>query len=221
MDWLATTLQRLITHFHEVEIGPPADPRDVAALRSRFGSIPDDLDYYYSQCDGVTVDLRDDVVGRLFPLKVSLKEMPIALDYEAVRRFLPIREDGCGDYDCVVLGQDIGEGCVVFWDHEIHEGPAYLLGGSFSAYFQMWADHLVTCHLPDGEEDSRYIAPSLDQWPWMGQADLEHPWPFNESWMKSRDSKARELLNDPESRRWLLGQDNLRRQLSTGGDDGS
>jgi len=166
------------------------------------------MEYYYSRCNGVTVSLWDSVVGNLFPANVSLRYMPLAFESEVERRFLRIRGDGCGDYDCVVLGNGIGEGSVVFWDHEVYEGPAYLLAGSFSSYFQMWGDNLVTRYLPNGEADKRYVAPSLDHWPWIGKAELEHPWPFNESWMKSRDLNAERLLNDSRFRKWLLRQAN-------------
>jgi hypothetical protein len=206
MDWLTTTLQRLTSHFCEVIVRPPAATRDFHALRSRAVNIPEDLNYFYSKCDGISVGLRDDVVGHIYPLSTSLSIMPIADDGEVERRFLPVRCDGCGNYDCVVLGDGIGEASVVFWDHEVYEGPAYLLGGSFSGYFQMWADRLTKCYLPDGQEDRRFVAPALDRWPWVGTAELEHPWPFDEQWMKSNDFAALALLNDPTARHWLVRQ---------------
>jgi hypothetical protein len=73
----------------------------------------------------------------------------------------------------------------------------------------MWADHLVSCYLPDREKDARYIAPPLDLPPWIGTPELEHPWPFDESWIKARDPKAARILSDLTARAWLVGQDNL------------
>lgn len=207
MSWLETTFQKLRNHFIEVTVRPPADRRDRVALGSRFDSIPEDVEYYYAQCNGITVGLQDDAVGHLFPLDRSLARMPVAVDCEPERRFVPIRGDGCGDYDCVVLGDGPAEGAVVFWDHEVCEGPAYLLGGCFSSYLQMWADHLVNRYLPNGEEDRRYRPLSLAEYPWVGEPKLRHPWPFNEEWMASRDARAARILNEPAARSWLLRQD--------------
>lgn len=209
MEWLERSLKHLTFHFRKVLVYPPEDERELGNLSARFGNVPDDLTCFYTHCGGIRVGLHDEVVGHIYSVKEALHIIPFAFDCEPERRFFPVRGDGCGDYDCVVLGQGVCEGSVVFWDHEVYEGPAYLLGGTFSSYFQMWADHLITEYLAGGEKDQRFIAPHLDRFPWAGIAELTHPWPFDESWMKSKDSTAAEILNGPDTRRWLLRQDNL------------
>lgn len=206
MDWLTYSIKQLKAHFRNVSVAMPADMRDIAGLHARFARIPDDLQHFYSNCNGITISLRDDTVGNILPLKMSLQFMPIASGNEPANRFLPVRCDGCGDYDCVVLGDGLAEGSVVFWDHEVYDGPAYLLAGSFRNYLEMWTDYLLTRYRPDGEEDSRYVAPSLTQWPWVGKPELQHPWPFDESWMKARDANAERILDNPGTRAWLLKQ---------------
>ena len=206
MNAIPESIARLKAHFGKVVVRPPVDRRNIAALRSRFGIIPEELEEFYAYCNGVTVGLRDSMVGHLLPLETSLKFTPIASDCEPANRFFPIRSDGCGDYDCVVLASGTAEGAVVFWDHEVYDGPAYLLAGSFRTYLAMWTDHIVNRYLPNGEEDERYIAPHLDRWPWIGKPEKQHPWPFDESWIKARDARAAEILDDPSTRVWLLRQ---------------
>jgi hypothetical protein len=98
---------------------------------------------------------------------------------------------------------------VVFWDHEVYDGAAYLLGGCFLSYLDMWADHMVHEYLPTGERNPRCRPPEPDAGPWRGTPEYQHPWPFDESWMRERDPIADRLLGDASSRRWLSRQDDL------------
>jgi hypothetical protein len=74
------------------------------------------------------------------------------------------------------------------------------------SYLEMWSDHMVHEYLPSGERNPRCKPPKLDTWPWLGKPEYEHPWPFDESWMRERDPVAVRLLDDASSRRWLLRQ---------------
>ena len=98
---------------------------------------------------------------------------------------------------------------MVFWDHEVYDGPAYLLAGSLMSYLEMWADKLVHEYFPSGEIDPRCVPPELDGWPWLGRPEYRHPWPFDEAWLREHDPLAAELLGDESSRKWLLRQDDL------------
>jgi hypothetical protein len=66
---------------------------------------------------------------------------------------------------------------------------------------------LLEVYLPDGREDPRCIAPKLNEWPWIGEPQRRHPWPFDEGWLKARDRRAASLLGDRATREWLLRQD--------------
>jgi Txe/YoeB family toxin of toxin-antitoxin system len=43
----------------------------------------------------------------------------------------------------------------------------------------------------------------------IGKPELEHPWPFNEQWIRSRDPVAAALLSDASVRSWLVRQEKL------------
>ena len=162
-------------------------------------------------CYGVDVGLLDgsDVEGQLLKLDQVLEIYPVASDKKnpILRRLCPVRLDGCGNYDCYLIGPGYGRGSVVFWDHEVHEGPAYLLGGSLGSYLKMWADNLVHRFANDGTVRPEYVPTELDEWPWGGKPEKTHPWPFNESWISSNDPIASELLSNPEFRTLMLEQD--------------
>jgi hypothetical protein len=167
-------------------------------------NIPDDLLQFFRRCDGLNANLQDEVEGQLYSIMEATSIFPIAEHPDVARRFFPISGDGCGDYECVVVGNGIAEGALVFWDHELPEGAAYLMAGSFGSFFEMWADHLITRYFPDGTEDPRYIAPALTKWPWIGEPELTHPWPFDEKWITARDRRAADLLARKETRAWFV-----------------
>jgi hypothetical protein len=141
------------------------------------------------------------------PVTEMLECYPVAGDPFPISYLLPLRGDGCGDYDCLVMGPGLAENSVVFWDHEIPKAPAYFLGSSLLNYLDMWSDKLIHRYLPDGREDERFVPPRIDHWPWIGEAAKRHPWPFDEEWMARRDPAIRDLLASAEVRKWLLRQD--------------
>jgi len=51
---------------------------------------------------------------------------------------LPLRDDGCGNYDAVILDDGPGYGAVVFWDHESCRAK-YLIASSVPAYLRYLA----------------------------------------------------------------------------------
>ena len=200
-------VQRLRQHFGTVTVQPPAGEAALHDLLQRVPAVPDVLLSFWRYCDGVRATRYED--GDLFGIQRALSSYPLGGDAQRLSRLVPLRGDGCGDYDCLVGGGGPCEGAMVFWDHEVSDGAAYLLGGSFLSYLDMWADHMVQEYLPSGERDPRCRPPKLDAWPWLGTPEYEHPWPFDESWMRGRDPVAARLLGDESSRRWLLKQDDL------------
>src|SRR5262245_10205856 len=134
-------VQRLRRHFDRVTIHPPGDGAALHELRKRIPAVPDALLSFWRYCDGIRV--TDFEEGDLFGLERSLSLHTLFDETHGLDRFVPMRGDGCGDYDCLVVGAGPCEGAMVFWDHEVYEGAAYLLGGSLFAYLDMWADHMV------------------------------------------------------------------------------
>lgn len=184
-------VQRLRQHFGAVTVNPPVSDAAFRELRQRVAGVPDVLLSFWRYCDGIRVTRFEE--GELFGIERSLSYYPLCGDAQRLGRFVPLRGDGCGDHDCLIIGDGPCERAMVFWDHEVYDGAAYLLGGSLLNYLDMWADYMVHNFLPSGER-----AP-----------EDQHPWPFDEAWMRERDPIADGLLGDESSRRWLLRQDDL------------
>ena len=200
-------IQRLRQHFGTVAVHPSVAKTARRELCQRVPSVPDVLLSFWHYCDGIQVTRFEE--GTIFGIQQSLSFYPLYCEPDLLGRFVPLRGDGCGNHDCLIVGQGSCEGAVVFWDHEVYDGAAYLLGGSLLGYLDMWADHMIHEFLPNGERDPRCKAPELDAWPWYGTPEYQHPWPFDESWMRERDPIACRILHDEKSRRWLLEQDDL------------
>jgi hypothetical protein len=194
---------KLSNYFHQVEIGDSVGPGTAIILKVQIPNVPEDLLQFYNWGNGIKVGLRDHVVGEILSAERLLQLYPISIYESYITRLLPIRSDGCGNYDCIVTKPGIGEGAIVFWGHEAPEAPAYLLASSLRCYLEMWSDHLVTCYFPNGEIDPRYVPPRLDRWPWLGEPEMQHPWPFDKEWISEQDPGARKLFLSSEIRQWL------------------
>jgi len=197
-------IRKLRRHFGTVTVHPPAGEAVLRDLCERIPTVPDELLSFWRYCDGLCVIF--DESGELFGVERSLLHYPVGEVTDLLGRLVPLRGDGCGDYDCLVVGAGPCEGAVVFWDHDIYDGAAYLLGGSLLGYLEMWTDRIVHENLPSGEKDPRCRPPKLDAFPWLGTPEYRHPWPFDEAWMRGHDPAAARLLADETSRRWLLRQ---------------
>jgi hypothetical protein len=200
---LKAVLNRFRNHFDRFQTGDPLPP-SLATMVASVG-LPSEVSTFYSHCDGLDTGLEDGVIGQLMPASDCL-EVRECLSDEVRANLWPIRGDGFGDYDCVVLHVPTCTGAVVFWDHDVADRPSYLLAGSFISYLAMWADKLVTCYSPSGKLLPEYEPQTLDAWPWVGKPQREHPWPFNEDYLRACDDRAAELLRNPQVRSWLSGQ---------------
>jgi hypothetical protein len=123
--------------------------------------------------------------------------------HPSLTRLLPLRGDGCGDFDCTVAPGDVAPGSVVFWDHEVYDRPSHLLGSTLASYLDMWSESLVHDYLADGELHPGARAPQLDRWPWLGTPERKHPWPFDADWIARRDPGVAGLLGSQDVLRWL------------------
>jgi hypothetical protein len=229
-DRIRCVIERLENHFHKVTVNAAAPADSIARVNGTFSQAPDELLRFFEICDGISVSVEDDVRAILFSISDSLDRLAepfdldpellgiseeeaeqlkakMASDIEVSKRLYPIRGDGCGNFDCVLMGPDTGAGSVVFWDTTSSFRPAYLLAGDFCAYLEHWSDSLVSKFYPDGSEDQRYVGPELDHEPWIGEPEKSHPWPFDLSWLRKADSEAARLLDDLSFRRNVLAQD--------------
>ena len=176
---IETAIGRLSEYFDAVNVGAPPSDVTRAKLRRATGGLPKGLEAYFDACDGVRVGTQDGVYGELFSAKEITKICSLRLLDD---RWIPLRSDGCGNYDVVVRSFARGVGSVVFFDHEA-EGVSHFLASSVPAYVEMWADWLLSTFKPDGS--------------WKTRAK-RHPWPFDLEWVQARDPAAGELLNDPD-----------------------
>jgi hypothetical protein len=205
---IRAAIRRAEDYFDRVAVSPPATDSALARFSERFPDHSDQLDTFYAVANGVRVGLRDYDVGHIYSIEESLESHAVAFAHDPSRAMLlPVRGDGCGNADCVVLGVGVAKGSVVFWDHEIDERPAYLLGSSLASYLDMWSDHLVHQYLPQGEIHPRADSPEIGRWPWLGAPELQHPWPFDTVWMVRRDPGLADLLKSPSVTRWLAQQE--------------
>ncbi|HEX8322270.1 MAG TPA: SMI1/KNR4 family protein [Tepidisphaeraceae bacterium] len=189
--------------FFDVEVRPPA--QSLSHL-DRL-NIPADLREFYSLCDGIRIG--KDSAGELYSSSRMAERFPVwpqdlhSFDEQFHWRLLPIRDDGCGDYDCLVTGDGPCTGAVIFWDHELLESPGYLLAGSLAAYLRMWSENLLAEWDQTGGVLPAARPPKLKEWPWLGKPALEHPWPFDTKWLRANDPDADRILRDRRQRRWL------------------
>lgn len=203
MRELQPAIERLREHFETVSVHPPANSTNIQLLRSRVPNVPEALVSLFGYCDGISVKIQGVDEGQIFSIRELLRSL-VAFHDASLFRLLPLRGDGCGNYDCMVAGAGVCEEVVVFWDHEVYERPDHLLAGSLVSYLDMWSDYLVHGWLRDGQRNPRYF-----QWPEIGAPDIQHPWPYDEAWMRRRDPDAERLLSDLRVRAWLVHQDGL------------
>ena len=229
-DRIRSVIERLQNHFDRVTVNAAAPADSITRVGETFSQAPDELLRFFETCDGISVSVEDDVRGILFSISESLDRLAkpsdldpdllgiseeeaeqlkakLAPDFEVSKRLYPIRGDGCGNFDCVLMGPGAGTGAVVFWDTTSSLRPAYLLAGDVCAYLEHWSDSLVSKFFADGSEDQRYIGPELDHSPWIGEPERSHPWPFDSSWIRKADSGAARLLDDLSFRRNVLAQE--------------
>ena len=195
-DKIRAALDRLAKHFKRVLVHAPARASALDEIVTEFPALPPQLRAFYEIADGLQVGLDDEVVGVIFSVDEMIEtHESIFEDHPSRSMLLPLRGDGCGDFDCVVASDDLANGSLVFWDHEkLDDRPVQLLAGSVASYLDMWSEHLVHQYLPRGELHPDARAPRLDRWPWVGTPKRCHPWPHDTEWLVKRDPRAGELL---------------------------
>jgi hypothetical protein len=204
-DRVAAVLARLEQHFGRSVRSSPSDQSLLETLDvKRRGEL---LATLYSITDGIELGLQGPEVGRILSCEELLAAHSANFAWsDELTRLTPIRRDGCGNFDCLVSEPGVGAGSVVFWDHEIFERPSHLLGSSLTTYLEMWSDFVICAYLPNGSIDPRFDTPALDGPPWIGEAGLSHPWPYDVGWMREHDPEVDTLLSELAVRRWLADQ---------------
>ncbi len=156
---LAPTLLKKITEAGYL-LRPPITAAQLKKLVAASGSLPEGVTRYLATSDGLKHPELEPICGSA----QMLKPYPSS-------SLLPLKGDGCGDYDAVMIEPGFGFGAVVFWDHEPRKA-AYLIASSVPKYLEL----LVS--VPDSD---RWSPDGLNQ---------------NE-FLRAHDAEAARLLDDP------------------------
>lgn len=178
---IRATLDRLRAYFVSIEIAPPASQVDLKRAAEQLGRIPSGMTALFLECSGLKIRIQDLVEGSVYSLTEALEVHGRVFMHrpEEVRRLLPIRGDGCGNFDCVITSGP-GAGAVVFWEHERGERAACLVASSVPKFLDIVAQYLMESRSPDGQRSG-----STSVWLWQPERLLE------------RDPGAARLLRDP------------------------
>jgi hypothetical protein len=158
-----------------------------------LGDAGSELRAFYSATNGFDLHLEgawyDD--GDVLSIERSLSFYPVVDDSICAfaDRLIPLRADGCGNYDCYFATLDFEHPPIVFWDRESPDGWSVLLGSSLDRYFELLALRLATLHDRNGTLFPEYDPERVDQ--------LHFPWPHDHVWTARHDPAGAALLNDP------------------------
>lgn len=127
----------------------PASPADISSLAAALGHpLPHQLAQWLTLCRGGYLEAHS-VTNLLTPQQMLRDREDVINDYNKPRSWLPIADDGCGDFYCLICPPDPRAiAPVVFLDHE--DGTTYLCGSSFFKFLE-----ITLVHEPrDAGEDS-------------------------------------------------------------------
>jgi len=147
----------------------PISTTRLSELANAAGSLPEGVSRYLATSDGLDHPLLDSIWGS----KEMLKPYPS-------NSLLPLKGDGCGNFDAVLIEPGPGFGAVVFWDHETTKAE-YLIASSVPVYLEL----LVS-------------TPLSERWSSDGQS--------HDDFLRAHDAAAASLLDDPMFRR-LVGDE--------------
>jgi len=158
---LSSALLNALTSAGYISHDPITDDH-LQLLVAAAGSLPDGLVRYLMTSDGLTHPKLPPILGS----SDMLKPYPAS-------SLLPLRGDGSGNYESVLIEPGPGFGAVVFWDHETTKAE-YLIASSVPSYLELL---LVTV-----PRAARWSADGRDQ----------------DDFVRAHDAGAAQLLDDPK-----------------------
>ena len=147
-------------------LGKPICERQLAELVAAAGSLPEGVTRYLATSNGLDHSKLFSICGS----DEMLKPYPS-------NSLLPLKDDGCGNYDSVIIEPGLAFGAVVFWDHETTKAE-YLIASSVQIYLEL----LVTF-------------PESERWSSDGQNQ--------DDFLRAHDPEAARLLDDQGFRTWV------------------
>ncbi len=124
----------------------PITTERLSELAAAAGSLPEGVVQYLSTSDGLVHRKLDSIYGS----EGMLRPYPSS-------SLLPLKGDGCGNYDSVIVEPGLGFGAVVFWDHETSRAE-YLVASSVPTYLAFLARYPVSERwTPDGQSHNDFV----------------------------------------------------------------
>ena len=144
---------------------------------------------FYTYCNGFDAHLEDSYDGNLFSLDdhlYYLREMN-SEEFPLFNTLFPIREDGAGNFDCVVLMEGLGNNSVVFNEAALGQA-AYLKASSLTTFISFLTEDLILRFQPNGEIKPEFHIDNPDP--------IDTDWPFNAKQMILKDPDLIPLYKD-------------------------
>ena len=188
---IANSIQSLNAYFDKFEL-KPAKENLIPKLKALYPNITDELVEFYECCDGFHSGFEEE--NSIILGVESIIELTEGRSGEnpLFTQLLPIRNDGCWNFDCVVLGPT-GKNTIVFWDRETSEKPDYPIAGNLDNFFDFFVKWAITCYHHDGTPKYEYdILENCDA--------QSFPWPFELNWIIQNDQTLKEWLLSTEYR---------------------
>ncbi|MFY0672784.1 MAG: SMI1/KNR4 family protein [Bacteroidia bacterium] len=207
IEKIKADIERLKAYFNKFELRPPTQKNNIEGFKKYYKNLSQEVIDFYNYCDGFDANVEYDVEGAI----ISLEEHQERIDqirtgeYPLFTYQFPITTDGCGNYDCVMFLEGVGNNSVVFWDID-YGLPSFLKASSLSSFITFMVNDLIQRFNPDGSVKPEFNLDNPDP--------AESDWPFNSKKMMLNDPGLIKLyksdefakeFDEPESLKTYLG----------------
>ena len=168
---LDSAIAALEAYFTHVVVEPAADDPcdDLLDDGEAITEIPRGLRQYLTRCDGIMINTHDLVEGELFGSDVMMGWQGSHTEVTQLKSIvLPLRSDGCGNYDVVLCDGPAAGG--VFFLETVTGTLDVIIASDVPHYVKMWADHLIASHERDGSRRPHTSRPYFDEG-WLRKHD--------------------------------------------------
>ena len=183
-------ISKLATYFDNFELRPPKN-NQIDKLRKQYKNITIEIVNFYNFCDGFNTHLEDNYQGNIISLEDHLDYLNQmnSEEFPLFNTLFPLREDGCGNFDCIVFFKGLGNNSVIFNDSD-YGLPSYILASSLGSYISFLTEDLILRYHPNGK-----IKPEFDL---ENPNPVETDWPFNPKKMIIKDQELVKLYIDKD-----------------------
>lgn len=190
IESIKVEISKLASYFDNFELRPPVENK-INDLKKQYKDISNEIIDFYSFCDGFNTHLDDEYEGNIFSLEEHLDylEQMKNDEFPLFNTLFPLRTDGCGNYDCIVFVNGLGNNSVIFNDSD-YGLPSYIKASSLGSYISFLTEDLILRYQLNGK-----IKPEFD----IDNPDpIETDWPFNPKKMIIKDPELIKLYKDKD-----------------------